>query len=133
MHPSHIARNLFVALLLTGWPASQLAHAEDPEPGAGDAADVQTIAVVASDFKFEPRAFTASAGPVSFSVRNDGVVEHDFVILDAQRERLAGTETLSPGRTGGFEVTLGPGAYTVTCTLPGHREVGMTGELTVAP
>jgi uncharacterized cupredoxin-like copper-binding protein len=134
MHLTSMTRSLFTALLLTAWPTSLVVHADDPEGAmAGVSAPTQSVEVVASDFKFEPNAFTTSAGPVSFTVRNAGVVEHDFVILDAQRQRLAGTETLAPGRSGGFDATLSPGVYTITCTLPGHREVGMTSELTVTP
>jgi uncharacterized cupredoxin-like copper-binding protein len=123
---------MLLALALYAWPTVLAIHAEDPEPEAAPSPSVeQSIDVVASDFSFSPRTFTATAGPASFSVRNSGVVEHDFVILDAQRQRLGGTEPLAPGATGLFAATLSPGTYVVICTLPGHFEIGMTGELTV--
>ncbi len=131
---SRLVSSLLGALVLYAWPTVLAIHADDPEAGtAVSASTAQATDVVASDFKFEPRTFTMSAGSAGFSIRNDGVVEHDFVILDAQRQRLAGTEPLAPGTSGVFETTLPPGTYAITCTLPGHREVGMTAELTVTP
>ena len=134
MHPSRLAGSLLTAFVISALPLlnlSDMTHTASPVAVA--AAESQSVDVLASDFKFEPRAFTVAAGSASFSVRNDGVIEHDFVILDAQRQRLAGTEPLAPGASGVFEATLAPGTYVITCTLPGHREVGMTGELSVTP
>jgi uncharacterized cupredoxin-like copper-binding protein len=94
-------------------------------------APVQALDVVASDFKFEPRALTIGAGPASFTIRNQGVIDHDYVIWDDRRQVLAGSEVLGPGRTGTFDATLSAGTYRVVCTVPGHLEVGMVGELVV--
>jgi uncharacterized cupredoxin-like copper-binding protein len=138
MFRSHLAERIFAVVLVHAFVLiAASAHAqglsnEESAPLVGATA-IQTLDVVASDFKFEPQALTLNAGPASFSIRNQGVIDHDFVILDAQRQVLGGSEILAPGRSGTFDATLSPGSYAIVCTLPGHREVGMVGELTVNP
>ncbi len=94
------------------------------------AAQRQTIAVTAREFEFEPGTLTAPAGEVTFEVTNDGAIEHNFVIEDAQRRALASIAVISPGASEPLTTTLAPGSYTFVCTLPGHREAGMVGTLT---
>ncbi len=133
MTASRFVNSVLAALFLYTWPAVVAIHADDPDAAASLASAMQEVSVVASDFKFEPRAITISAGTAGFTIRNQGVIDHDLVILDDQRQLLAGSQVIAPGGTATFETTLSPGAYVVVCTLPGHREVGMTGELTVNP
>ncbi|MDQ7843316.1 MAG: cupredoxin domain-containing protein [Armatimonadota bacterium] len=61
------------------------------------------------------------SGTVTFTVKNDGAVEHNFVIQETG-QRLDG---IMPGQTKTFQVTLRPGTYTIVCDIPGHSEAGM--------
>lgn len=61
------------------------------------------------------------SGPVTFSVKNNGAVEHNFVI----QERNIRLEGIQPGQTKTLKATLSPGAYTIVCDIPGHAEAGM--------
>ncbi len=131
MTVSRLVTSAVAALFLYAWPAVLAMHADDPDAASSSAPAMQDVEVLATDFKFDPRAVTISTGTATFMVRNQGGVEHDLVILDDQGQPLAGTPTIAPGRTATFEASLSPGSYAVVCTLPGHREVGMTGELTV--
>lgn len=73
---------------------------------------------------FEPKRVTARAGEnVTFVVRNDGAVDHEF----ESGEAGIGEVIVPPGRTRrvAFEAPSKPGEYPVYCDLAGHREAGM--------
>src|SRR5690606_239825 len=65
--------------------------------------------------------------PLRLNVTNNGTMTHDVVFANG-----VGTPLLSPGET--FLLDLGPLDGTVEgwCTLPGHRQMGMTMTVGVA-
>lgn len=85
----------------------------------------------AKEFLYEPKEVTAPAGEVTFVIKNEGAIEHNFVIEGSARKKLAEIAVIEPGTTAEVKTTLSPGAYTVVCTLPGHREAGMIAALKV--
>lgn len=73
---------------------------------------------------------TAKAGKVTVDFTNPQAVPHDVAIEDSSGKTIGETETITEG-SDSTEVTLKPGKYTFYCTVPGHREAGMEGTLTV--
>lgn len=67
------------------------------------------------------------SGTVTFAVKNDGAVEHNFVIKETGT-RLDG---IQPGQTKELTATLQPGTYTLVCDIAGHEEAGMKTTITV--
>lgn len=61
------------------------------------------------------------SGRVTFSVKNNGAVEHNFVIQEANVR----VEGIQPGQTKTVIVNLRPGTYNIVCDIPGHAEAGM--------
>jgi uncharacterized cupredoxin-like copper-binding protein len=92
-----------------------------------------SVAIIAREFLFEPKDLIAKAGDVTFTVRNTGAVEHDFVVENAAKKLVAEARPFPPGKTVQVKVRLTPGAYTVYCSIPGHREAGMQATLRVVP
>ena len=91
-----------------------------------------SLNVAGSDsFKFEPAALTAKVGQVvTVNLQNKGNLDHSFVI-DELNVKL---ETVKAGTTQGVTFTPGTaGTYMFYCDVPGHKEAGMTGTLTVGP
>ncbi len=83
--------------------------------------------IVLKEWAIEPQEITVQAGQVTFTLQNAGNLEHDFKI-----ERIEGkSELILPQGSGTWEVTLPPGSYSVICSVPGHKEAGMIGTLTV--
>ena len=97
---------------------------------------------------------TIPAGPTTFSVKNIGTKEHEFVIYrtdtlaadipitsyEGEQNRInedtngtnAGeTGDLDPGATGTLTVSLTPGHYVFFCNLPKHYGLGMRLDVTV--
>lgn len=95
--------------------------------GAGSVIDV-----VASEFKFQPTDIAAEEGLVTFVVRNAGVIEHNFIIELPSGEAVARIPNIEVGKVEQVSAQLAPGSYVTVCTLPGHRDVGMVGTLTVS-
>jgi uncharacterized cupredoxin-like copper-binding protein len=93
-------------------------------------ATAATIAVSATDFRFK---LTPAAGPragqtVTFAVKNNGKVNHDFKIAGKK------TKVLRPGQTTRLAVKfIKAGKYLYICTVDAHRQLGMKGTYTVRP
>jgi uncharacterized cupredoxin-like copper-binding protein len=73
---------------------------------------------------------TAKAGKVEIVLENPQGLTHDVAIEDASGEVVGQTELIDSG-SDSTVVDLKPGAYTFFCSVPGHREAGMEGTLTV--
>jgi len=103
-------------------------EAEGGSAGSGGAVDIE--ADPSGNLAFTSDSATAKAGDVTINFTNSSPVPHDVKIEDSSGEELGGTETVSEGSESA-EVTLKPGTYTFYCSVPGHRQAGMEGTLTV--
>ncbi len=99
--------------------------------GGGAAGAGGTVDLTATDFKFDPSEPTVKAGDVTFSLKNDGQVQHSLEIEDVNGEDVEIEGDVSPGSSGTLTANLKPGTYEFYCPVDGHKEMGMTGELTV--
>lgn len=99
--------------------------------GGGDAGDVvQVTADPGGDLAYVEDSLTAQAnGGVTFELTNEASIPHD-IRIEEDGEDIGGTETVTGGSTEAT-VDLTPGEYTFYCSVPGHREGGMEGTLTV--
>lgn len=102
--------------------------------GGGETAKVSnsvTIeAVEGTDLAYTSDTATSSAGEVAVEFSNPQAIGHDVRIEDSSGKEVGGTEVVSDGKAVG-DVELKPGKYTFFCSIPGHREAGMEGTLTV--
>jgi outer membrane protein assembly factor BamB/plastocyanin len=80
--------------------------------------------------KYTESAITANAGDDTVSFTNNSPLEHDVVIENSAKKILGQTPIFDHG-TKSFKVTLTPGTYAYFCSVPGHREAGMEGKLTI--
>ncbi len=102
--------------------------------GPGLAAPAPTrIEIKAREFAFDPKEVSARPVEVIFVVKNEGSIEHNFVIEDANRRTVAQIAVIEAGKTEELKVTLRPGTFTIACNLPGHKDAGMIGTLRVQP
>lgn len=101
-----------------------------PSGGSGSG-DNLTVNVVALEFKFTLDTSQARPGTITFVVRNDGHMQHDFAIDGNGVDEK--TPMIDPGETATLEVTLESGSYSYAYTVPGHAAMGMRGTFTVAP
>ena len=96
--------------------------------GATEGPAGPTIDVVGKEFSYDPAKLTVKAGERSTIVlRNTGSIEHDITVDGA------GFRLTVPGDNTGKKVLVvdEPGTYRFYCSLSGHKDAGMRGELTV--
>jgi plastocyanin len=79
---------------------------------------------------FTTDSATAKAGKVTVDFTNPAAVPHNVEIEDESGEDVAETETITESSES-TTADLKPGTYTFYCGVPGHREAGMEGTLTV--
>ena len=79
---------------------------------------------------FDPDGLGAEAGPIVLAYENPSVVTHNIALEDDQQQTLVESDDVFEDSV---EVTADvvPGEYVYYCTIPGHREGGMEGVLTV--
>ena len=99
--------------------------------GGGAAGAGGTVDLTATDFKFDPSEPTVKAGDVTFSLKNEGQVQHSLEIEDVNGEDVEIEGDVSPGSSGTLTADLKPGTYEFYCPVDSHKEMGMTGEITV--
>lgn len=101
-------------------------EAAAPASGAGEAVQISE-----TDFQLDPADVSVKPGSVTFEVSNDGDTTHSLEVEGPAEEQQLSSE-LAPGDTGELTVDLSePGTYEMYCPVDGHKDMGMTGEITV--
>lgn len=118
-----------IALIACGGGSSSSAGAETETKPAGHPSTLD-IAAASSGLDYSNNTATASAGEVTVRFDNPQPLEHDVAIENASGKVVGQTEVITEGEDATV-VNLKPGIYTFFCTVPGHREAGMEGTLTV--
>ena len=121
-------------------------------PAASTGASKLTIKM--SEFAFDPKDPTASAGKVKITAPNVGKVEHELVLFKTNRdagsfkvsggrvnedalEKTPGIKDVGeiadvePGETKSATFKLAAGNYVMICNVAGHYQAGMYGTITV--
>lgn len=98
---------------------------------AGTKATVLSLAADPSgSLKYDKSSLAAGAGKTTIDFSNKSPVPHNVVIADSSGKILGQTPVIN-GKSVPVTVDLQPGTYTYYCSVPGHRQAGMQGTLTV--
>jgi len=114
----------------------------DPNDSADAASN--DIAGSIKEWAVVVEATTAKAGDVTFTITNEGMIGHEFLVVKTDIENgkipLASDHFAEPsdgvevidkigkfpkGETNKLTVTLEPGNYQLVCNLPNHYSAGM--------
>jgi plastocyanin len=104
-----------------------------PAPPSSPAAAATTLKLAANpagQLAYDTKQLTAKAGKVTIDFANASPIEHDVAI--AQGSAIAGQTPIFTGGSKTLTLNLKPGKYSFFCTVPGHRQAGMEGTLTVS-
>jgi uncharacterized cupredoxin-like copper-binding protein len=111
-----------------GWMDDHMGWGGTTEASASAFAEARRVDVEAGDLWFEPERIEVAAGePVNLALANTGDVFHDLTVpaADFMLDAEAGDEVV-----GGLRLDE-PGTYEFLCSVPGHAEAGMRGEIVV--
>ena len=140
---------LFV-LLLTAFALAACGGDDDDDSGAattepsngaatgggsgGGGGGGETIALSADPsgaLSYETDELSAAAGSVTIDFENPAPIGHDVAVEDSSGSELGATDVITESSAQLDLSNLKAGDYTYFCTVPGHREGGMEGTLTV--
>jgi FtsP/CotA-like multicopper oxidase with cupredoxin domain len=115
--------SMVAAALVIGAPAN-----DEPQPTVPTAqGPIGEITITAFDLGFEPAmVHLPEAGTYTVTFVNDGGTFHDVTFADGTVIGAEGHETASG------EVTIPAEGMSFICSVPGHADGGMTGEVMVA-
>jgi plastocyanin len=112
--------------------ATPTATTGTPAPASSPAAKPTKLALAADpggQLAYDTKTLTAKAGTVSIVMANMSPVEHNVTIADGNK--VLGATPTFVGGSKTLTLTLKPGTYTFYCSVPGHKQAGMEGKLTV--
>jgi uncharacterized cupredoxin-like copper-binding protein len=96
--------------------------------GGGGGAQLALAAPADGSLKFDKKTLTAKAGAVTINLDNPSSTPHGVAVEGNGVDK--DSQTVSNSKTS-VSVTLKPGKYTFYCPVPGHKQAGMVGTLTV--
>jgi uncharacterized cupredoxin-like copper-binding protein len=119
--------------------------------GAGGGGGGTTVNVTETSLKIEADATSAPAGQVTFNIKNNGTIAHEFVVIKTDdaasalpvasgesvvdEDQLTGIdekEDIEPGTSVTLTVNLEAGHYALICNVEGHYTSGMRLDFTVS-
>jgi uncharacterized cupredoxin-like copper-binding protein len=109
----------------TGLLASAVQSAQSNKPAVEKNGTVSIPADPTGQLAFVYKTANATAGKLTVAMPNKSGTMHDITI-DGKGKGPIVTNGVSS-----FSANFTPGTYTFYCSVPGHREAGMVGKLTV--
>jgi uncharacterized cupredoxin-like copper-binding protein len=98
---------------------------ESEAKGAAETTSAVTVQAKEIEYKITLSTHKVHHGTITFVVKNAGKIAHNLTIQGGKH-----TANIAPGKTAKLTVTLKKGAYTLYCSVPGHRQLGMVTKLT---
>jgi plastocyanin len=117
------------AAAATTAPAATTPAATTPAAGGGGG-ETLTLSADPSQLKFDKSSLSAKSGSVTITMDNPSSLPHGVAVEGNGVSKVG--QTVTKGGKSTVTVDLKPGKYTFYCPVPGHRQAGMQGTLTVS-
>jgi mono/diheme cytochrome c family protein len=118
----------------SGEDEGRLATAGAPKvsnkPIVAEGGKLQIDAAPSGALAFASTKAIAAPGPLEILSLNESPVQHNIAVKDESGKLVEG-DVVADGGTSKLTANLKPGKYEFLCTVPGHEQGGMKGELTV--
>ena len=123
------ALSLFTLMIITAACTQSQASGRERAPASPTPPPLlpSELEVVQQEFSLNPSIPVVKAGEVTFVIKNDGFIEHNFIIEGIDEK----VELILPQESETLTVDMSPGTYRLVCNIPGHEEAGMVSEITV--
>jgi len=99
--------------------------------GGGVATTLDVSSPADGGLVFQPNGLTANPGNLTITYDNPSPVAHSIAVATSNGNVLGEVQPFTNGKESVQLSNLAPGKYVFYCTVPGHREAGMEGDLTV--
>ena len=102
--------------------------------GGKAAAGGETISLEADpdgQLAYTTDTLSAKAGNLTIDFSNPAAITHDVAVEDSGGNGIGKSDLIAQDTTTLVLENLKPGTYAYYCSVPGHREAGMEGTLTV--
>ena len=118
----------------TAAPAAPATTSTTSSSAAAPAATGNTKLALAAnpsgELKYDKTSLTAKAGTVAIDFTNTSPLPHNVTVASSSGSVVNESPTFQGGSKT-VTMTLKPGTYKFYCSVPGHRQAGMEGTLTV--
>ena len=104
--------------------APQKAQAKVKGPGG-----TAKLSASPTQIAYTTKSLSSKPGKVTIDFNNPAQIQHDVAV--AKGSQILGKSPLVAGGSTSVSVELPKGSYTFFCTVPGHRQAGMQGTLTI--
>jgi plastocyanin len=109
-------------------PGEQPSPQTTPPEGGGPGGTI-TLAADPTQLAYDKKSVSSKPGQVTIEFDNPAPIDHD-VAVEKDGQQVAKSDLVASGKTS-VTAELVPGKYVFYCSVPGHREAGMQGTLTV--
>ena len=110
-------------------PKSTAAKPSSGGGGGGASSSLSLAADAGGALKFDKSSLSTKAGTVQITMKNPSNIPHGIAVEGKGVDKTG--KVVGQGGTSTLSLKLKPGKYTFYCPVPGHRQAGMQGTLTV--
>jgi plastocyanin len=114
-------------------PPATTASTTASAPASGGTSASSKVSLEANPegkLEYNTKSLSAKAGAVTIDFTNMAALMHNVTVESSSGTKVGGTPTFSGGSKS-VTLNLKPGTYKFFCSVPGHRQAGMEGTLTV--
>jgi mono/diheme cytochrome c family protein len=123
---AYVAQSVAAGGKDTGLLATAVKQAGGGKPAVEKGGTLQIDADPTGQLAFVTDAATGTPGQITVKMANKSGTPHDIVI-----DGKGKGEIVKDGGVSQFQANFAAGSYTFYCSVPGHRQAGMQGKLTV--
>ena len=114
-----------------GQPQASGGGNQQAPQGATPSETIDVSSPADAGLAFQPDGLQAKPGNLTINYDNQQPIPHSIAVATANGNVLGQTTPAANGQQTLDITDLAPGKYIFYCTVPGHREAGMEGNLTV--
>jgi uncharacterized cupredoxin-like copper-binding protein len=123
---AYVARSVAAGGKDTGLLATAVKPAGSGKPAVEKDGSLEVDADPTGQLAFVTNKASGTAGQITVKMANKSGTPHDIVIDGKGKGQV-----VQNGGVSQFQANFTPGSYTFYCSVPGHRQAGMQGTLTV--